>query len=85
MYAWVLLAALAAVALADWFAVATGRRGVEQVAKPAYVVLLGAFAWLLHAERAAATHRSLRPSRLVRSCRRQLVRRNVAIFSAMSR
>ena len=50
MYAWVLLAALAAVALADWFAVATGRRGVEQVAKPAYVVLLGAFAWLLHAD-----------------------------------
>ena len=51
MYAWVLLAALAAVALADWFAVATQRRGVEQVAKPAYVVLLGAFAWLLHAGR----------------------------------
>ena len=50
MYAWVLLAALAAVALADWFAVATRRRGVEQVAKPAYVVLLGAFAWLLHAD-----------------------------------
>ena len=50
MYAWVLLAALAAVAVADWFAVATRRRGVEQVAKPAYVVLFGACAWLLHAD-----------------------------------
>jgi len=50
MYAWVLLAAAAAAAVSDWFAVATGRRGVEQVAKPAYVVLLGAFAWLLHAD-----------------------------------
>ena len=50
MYAWVLLAAAAAAAVADWFAVATRRRALEQVAKPAYVVLLGAFTWLLHAE-----------------------------------
>lgn len=50
MYAWVLLAAAAVAAVADWFAVATRRRALEQVAKPAYVVLLGAFAWLLHAE-----------------------------------
>ena len=50
MYAWVLLAAAAAATLTDWFAVATRRRAVEQVAKPAYVVLLGAFAWLLHAD-----------------------------------
>jgi uncharacterized membrane protein YhhN len=50
MYAWVLLAAAAAAAVADWFAVATRRRALEQVAKPAYVVLLSAFAWLLHAE-----------------------------------
>ena len=50
MYAWVLLAAAAAAAVVDWVAVATRRRTVEQVAKPAYVVLLGAFAWLLHAD-----------------------------------
>ena len=50
MYAWVLLAASAVAAVADWFAVATRRRSVEQVAKPAYVVLLGALAWLLHAD-----------------------------------
>ena len=50
MYAWVLLAAAAVAAVADWFAVATRRRALEQVAKPAYVVLLGAFTWLLHAE-----------------------------------
>jgi uncharacterized membrane protein YhhN len=50
MYAWVLLAAAAVAAAGDWFAVATRRRGIEQVAKPAYVALLGAFAWLLHAE-----------------------------------
>jgi uncharacterized membrane protein YhhN len=50
MYAWVLLAAAAVAAVADWFAVATRRRALEQVAKPAYVILLSAFAWLLHAE-----------------------------------
>ena len=50
MYAWVLLAAAAVAAVADWVAVGTRRRALEQVAKPAYVVLLGAFAWLLHAE-----------------------------------
>lgn len=54
VYAWVLLAAAAAAAVADWFAVATRRRAVEQVAKPAYVVLLGAFAWLLHADQAVS-------------------------------
>jgi uncharacterized membrane protein YhhN len=50
MYAWVLLAAAAVAAVTDWIAVATRRRGIEQVAKPAYVLLLGAFAWLLHAD-----------------------------------
>lgn len=50
VYAWVLLAAAAVAAVVDWVAVATGHRGVEQVAKPAYVVLLAAVAWLLHAE-----------------------------------
>jgi uncharacterized membrane protein YhhN len=54
VYAWVLLAAAAAAAVTDWFAVATLRRAVEQVAKPAYVILLGAFAWLLHAEQAVS-------------------------------
>ncbi|HEU4330276.1 MAG TPA: lysoplasmalogenase [Lapillicoccus sp.] len=54
VYAWVLLAAAAAAALADWFAVATRRRAVEQVAKPAYVILLAAFAWLLHADQAVS-------------------------------
>ncbi len=52
MYAWVLLAAAAVAAVADWAAVGAGRREVELVAKPAYVALLGAFAWLLHAEQA---------------------------------
>jgi len=54
VYAWVLLAAAAVAAGADWFAVATRRRAVEQVAKPAYVILLGAFAWLLHADQAVS-------------------------------
>jgi uncharacterized membrane protein YhhN len=54
MYAWVLLAAAAAAAVVDWVAVAARRRTVEQVAKPAYVVLLGAFAWLLHADQSAS-------------------------------
>ena len=50
IYAWVLLAAAAFAAVGDWAAVGTRRPGVEQVAKPAVVLLLGAFAWLLHAE-----------------------------------
>lgn len=50
MYAWVLLAAAAVAAVADWVAVGTRRRRAEQLAKPAYVLLLGAFAWLLHAD-----------------------------------
>jgi uncharacterized membrane protein YhhN len=54
VYAWVLLTAAAAAAVADWVAVATRRRAVEQVAKPAYVVLLAAFAWLLHADETAS-------------------------------
>lgn len=49
-YAWVLLAAAAAAALADWFAVAASHRDVEQVVKPAVPALLGAYAFLLHAD-----------------------------------
>lgn len=50
IYAWVLLTAAAVAAVADWVAVSTRRRSVEQLAKPAVIVLLGAVAWLLHAD-----------------------------------
>ncbi len=50
IFGWVLLAALAAVALADWVAVARADRAAERLAKPAFMVLLLAFAWLLHAD-----------------------------------
>ncbi len=50
IYAWVLLTAAALAAVADWVAVQTGRVAVEQLAKPAVVLLLGAFAWLVHAD-----------------------------------
>jgi uncharacterized membrane protein YhhN len=50
IYAWVLLAAAAVAAVVDWAAVTTRRPAVEQLAKPAVVLLLGAFAWLLHAD-----------------------------------
>ncbi len=54
VYAWVLLAAAVVAAVADWGAVATRRSGVEQLAKPTAVVLLLAFAWLLHADQVLA-------------------------------
>lgn len=50
VYAWVLLAALAVTAVLDWRAVAVGKRDTEALAKPAYLVLLIALAWLLHAD-----------------------------------
>lgn len=50
VYAWVLLGALAVAAAADWRAVARGQRDLEAIAKPAYLVVLIAFAWLLHAD-----------------------------------
>jgi uncharacterized membrane protein YhhN len=50
VYAWVLLAALALTAVADWVAVATDRHEVESLAKPAFMVLLVSLAWLLRAD-----------------------------------
>ena len=50
IFGWVLLAATAVAAGADWAAVARGNRAVEQLAKPAVLVLLLALAWLLHAD-----------------------------------
>ncbi|MBK8867980.1 MAG: lysoplasmalogenase [Actinomycetales bacterium] len=50
LYAWVLLAALAVTAAVDWFAVARSRREIEVLAKPAFMVILIALAWLLHAD-----------------------------------
>jgi uncharacterized membrane protein YhhN len=50
IYAWVLLTAAAVAAVVDWAAVTTRRPAVERLAKPAVVLLLGAFAWLLHAD-----------------------------------
>ena len=49
-YGWVLLAAVAAAAAGDWYAVARRRRDLETVLKPAVMVLLVAFAWLIHAD-----------------------------------
>lgn len=46
--AWVLLAVTGLVALTDWFAVATSRRLIEYVAKPAVMVGLIAVAIALH-------------------------------------
>ncbi|TMF02520.1 MAG: lysoplasmalogenase [Chloroflexi bacterium] len=46
--AWLALAVTAVLALAEWFAVAASRRGLEYVAKPAVMVGLIAFAILLH-------------------------------------
>jgi len=46
--AWIALAVTAAFALADWFAVAVSRRGLEYLAKPAVMVGLIAVAILLH-------------------------------------
>mgnify|MGYP001051675528 FL=1 len=50
LYVWVLAIALAVAALADWRAVARGQREIETLAKPAFMVLLIALAWLLHAD-----------------------------------
>ena len=46
--AWIALAVTAILALADWFAVAVSRRGLEYLAKPAVMVGLIAVAILLH-------------------------------------
>jgi uncharacterized membrane protein YhhN len=46
--AWLVLALTAVFALADWFAVAASRRGLEYAAKPAVMVGLIAVAILLH-------------------------------------
>lgn len=54
IYAWVLLAAVAAAAVADWVAVARRQRAAEQLAKPAVVVLLLALAWLWHADQSGS-------------------------------
>lgn len=50
VYAWVLLVALAVLALVDWRAVARGKRDIEGLAKPAFLVLLIVLAWLLRAD-----------------------------------
>ena len=50
IYAWVLLGAFAAAALADWAAVARRRPDLESVAKPAVLVILILLAWLLRAD-----------------------------------
>ncbi len=52
MYAWV-LAAAAAAAITDWVAVARDDRSTEQLAAPAFMVLLAALAWVLHADEVA--------------------------------
>ncbi|GAA1904139.1 lysoplasmalogenase family protein [Lapillicoccus jejuensis] len=50
VFGWVLLAAAAVAAVADWVAVARRAAGVEQLAKPAVPVLLALWAVLAHAE-----------------------------------
>lgn len=50
VFGWVLVPAVAIAAGADWVAVVRRQRSVEQLTKPAVVVLLLAFAWLAHAE-----------------------------------
>lgn len=50
LYAWVLLAALAALAAGEVWSVARGRVAVLRVTGPATGVLLLALAWLLHAD-----------------------------------
>lgn len=52
IFGWVLLGALGVAAVADWGAVLRGSRTAEQLAGPAFIVLLIALAWLLHAEEA---------------------------------
>jgi uncharacterized membrane protein YhhN len=49
-YAWVLLVALAVAAAADWVAVAQRWRPVEEVVRPAYVLLLLALSYVMHAD-----------------------------------
>ena len=50
LYAWVLLGALAIAAGVTWLAVARSQRDIETLAKPAFMVILMALAWLLHAD-----------------------------------
>ena len=54
VFGWVLLLAVAVAALADRAAVVRRSRTLEQLTKPAVIVLLIAFAWLSHAEAAAS-------------------------------
>lgn len=50
IFGWVLLGALAVTAVADWVAVARADGASERFAKPVFMILLLAFAWLLHAD-----------------------------------
>lgn len=56
IYAWVLLTAFAVAAVADWAAVARGRRELEALAKPAALVVLLLLAWLLRADTVSYGH-----------------------------
>lgn len=50
LYAWVLVAAVVAAAVTDWVAVARDDRSTQHLAAPAFMVLLAALSWLLHAD-----------------------------------
>ncbi len=50
MYAWVLLAAFAVAAAADWASVARRRSDLVSVAKPAVLIVVILLAWLLRAD-----------------------------------
>jgi len=52
IFGWVLLGALGVAGMADGVAVLRGSRSSEQLARPAFIILLLALAWLLHAEEA---------------------------------
>ncbi len=56
---WVLVAVAAAAALADWVAVATGRRGLEYAAKPTVLAALCAAAALVPADRTVLADRQI--------------------------
>ncbi len=54
VFGWVLLLAVVVAAVGDWAAVVRRDRSLEQLTKPAVIVLLLAFAWLSHAEAVAS-------------------------------
>ncbi|WP_295698298.1 lysoplasmalogenase [Lapillicoccus sp.] len=54
VFGWVLLLAVVVAAVGDWAAVVRRNRALEQLTKPAVIVLLLAFAWLLHADAVAS-------------------------------